>query len=293
MTELGIPIHLNTTAWGIFPDKVIGAACGQTPAVFKPKAVIIATGASENSLPFPGWTLPGIMGAGAAQTLINYHRVRPGNRALVVGAGNVGLIVSYQLLQAGIEVVAVVEAMENVGGYMVHGAKIRRMGVPIHTRHTIVKAEGTDRVSRATIVALDESSQPIEGTEKAFDIDMICVAVGLSPAAELCRVLRARMEYVAELGGWVPLHNQSLLTSVDGVFVAGDVSGVEEASAAMEEGKLAAVSAAESLGQLSKEQAQLKKEPLRQSLNQLRTGPFGKMVGQKKESIFARFNEDG
>jgi NADPH-dependent 2,4-dienoyl-CoA reductase/sulfur reductase-like enzyme len=81
------------------------------------------------------------MGAGAAQTLINIHRVLPGRSVLMVGAGNVGLIVSYQLLQAGAEVVAVVEGLPTIGGYGVHASKIRRAGVPIFTGHTILRAE--------------------------------------------------------------------------------------------------------------------------------------------------------
>lgn len=92
--------------------------------------VILATGAAENALVFPGGTLPGVMGAGCAQTMINVNRVLPGQKIIMVGSGNVGLIVSYQLMQAGADVLALIEAAPNIGGYGVHAGKIRRAGVP-------------------------------------------------------------------------------------------------------------------------------------------------------------------
>ena len=94
----------------------------------KAKKIVMATGASENALAFPGCTLPGVMGAGAAQTMINVNRVLPGQKIIMVGSGNVGLIVSYQLMQAGADVLALIEAAPKIGGYGVHAAKIRRAG---------------------------------------------------------------------------------------------------------------------------------------------------------------------
>ena len=82
------------------------------------------------------------MGAGAAQTMINLHRVLPGKSVLMIGSGNVGVIVSYQLLQAGADVKAVVEAAPRLGGYGVHTAKVRRAGVPFYTSHTVLEAHG-------------------------------------------------------------------------------------------------------------------------------------------------------
>ena len=289
--ELGVPILLNAPAWGIYPDKTVGAMRDHEAMLIKAGQIVLATGASENALSFPGWTLPGVMGAGAAQTLVNYYRVRPGDRALVVGAGNVGLIVSYQLLQAGIEVVGLAEVAENVGGYMVHAAKIRRMGVPLFTRHTIVSAEGTDKVERCTIARADDRFQPVVGTEKSLEVDMVCLAVGLSPAVELLAALGAKMEYVSVLGGWVPLHNEDMMTSVEGVYVAGDLSGVEEASSAMEEGKLAAVSAAAALGKIDDRQKEAQANEIDESLGLLRRGPFGALIAQRKCGLFGRYRE--
>jgi len=289
--ELGVSVRLNCPVWALYPDRTLGATWCERPAIIKAKQVVVATGAVENALCFPGWTLPGVMGAGAAQTLVNYHRVRPGNRALVVGAGNVGLIVAYQLLQAGIEVVTVAEAMPAVGGYMVHAAKISRLGVPFALRHTIVSAEGEGHVERCTIAAVDESFRMLKGTERTFDVDLVCVAVGLSPAAELCAAMGMRMTHIGELGGWLPLHDPLLGTSMAGVYVAGDVSGVEEASTAMEEGRLAALSALSALGRISKPRYERMKTDVLRDLAQLRRGPFGETIALRKEEVFRRYAE--
>ncbi len=108
----------------------------------KGDTILIATGASENMVTFPGWTLPGVIGAGAAQTMMNLHGTLPGKRVLMLGSGNVGLVVSFQLMQAGCEVVAVADAaVSRVGGYGVHAAKVARCGVPFYLSHTIISAD--------------------------------------------------------------------------------------------------------------------------------------------------------
>jgi len=215
--------------------------------------------------------------------------VRPGERALVVGAGNVGLIVAYQLLQAGIEVAAVAEGLPAVGGYAVHAAKIRRMSVPVYTRHTVLEAAGEDRVRRCTIAEIDDSFTPIEGAEKGFDVDMICVAVGLSPAVELLAAMDVALTHIADLGGWVPLHDRSMVTRHPAVYVAGDASGVEEASSAMEEGRQAAISAAAALGKISERRADEMTRDVEESLAALRRGPFGAAMNAAKQSVYERY----
>lgn len=121
---------------GIFPHKDISIMKGDEVYTCKADNIIIATGASENTLAFPGWTLPGVMGAGSAQTQMNLHGVMPGKRVLMMGSGNVGLVVGLQLMQAGCELVAVVDAAPRVGGYGVHAAKLARTGVPFYLGHT-------------------------------------------------------------------------------------------------------------------------------------------------------------
>ena len=135
---------------------------------YKGDAVLVATGAAENMVTFDGWTLPGVIGAGAAQTMMNLHGIRPGKKILMLGSGNVGLVVSYQLLQAGCEVVALVDAAPRVGGYGVHAAKIARCGVPFYLSHTIQKAEGTDHVNRCYHCGSGFPFPVYSGHRKAF-----------------------------------------------------------------------------------------------------------------------------
>ncbi len=273
--EAKVDVMLETVVWGIFEGNELALAGKNGSSVMKADKIILAAGASENPLAFPGWTLPGVMGAGAVQTMMNVHRVLPGQQALMVGSGNVGLIVAYQLLQAGAKVHAIVEAAPQVGGYFVHAAKLRRSGVPILTSHTVAEASGDEGVEEAVVVSLDDNWQPIEGTEKVFQVDLICIAVGLSPEADLCRMAGCEFEYMRELGGHVPVHNEKMETSIPGLYVAGDVAGIEEASTAMEEGRLAGLAAAEALGYIPEDEFKERACVIRQRLSSLRMGVFG------------------
>ena len=201
----------------------------------------------------------------------------------MVGAGNVGLIVSYQLLQAGIQVDRVVEATPIIGGYHVHAAKLRRCGVPICTSHSIKEVYGDGKVEGAVVVKLDKNWQPIKGSEEKVDCDTICLAVGLTPSTRLLSQVGVEMEFVPEAGGFVALHNNSMQTTVKGAYVAGDSSGIEEASTAMIEGKIAGVSAALQLG-YDKKAKTLKKQYITE-LERLRDGPFGEKPRVAKNKI--------
>jgi len=218
-------VLLDTVAWGLFEGNNLALKCNGRSELLHYQKLILATGASENALAFPGWTLPGVMGAGAAQTLVNIHRVLPGRRVLMVGAGNVGLIVSYQLLQAGAEVVAVIEALPRIG------------------------------------------------------------------MSELAWMAGCQFTYIASLGGHIPLHDENMETTVPGIYVAGDIAGIEEASTAMEEGRLAGLAAAEALGYIAPEVARERKAAARRALDELRAGPFGEARRQAKIRIVEACHE--
>jgi NADPH-dependent 2,4-dienoyl-CoA reductase/sulfur reductase-like enzyme len=187
---LGVDVVLGASVWGIYEGTSVAVASDDYSWHVKADRIVLATGATENGLSFRGWTLPGVMGAGCAQTMMNVHRVLPGQRVVMVGSGNVGLIVAYQLLQAGAEVVAVVDALPRVGGYPVHAAKIARAGVPIYTGYSIKAAAGEDCVQKVTIWQVDDRWQGVPGSEIEFDADTVTLAVGLSPMAELAWVGR-------------------------------------------------------------------------------------------------------
>jgi NADPH-dependent 2,4-dienoyl-CoA reductase/sulfur reductase-like enzyme/Fe-S-cluster-containing hydrogenase component 2/bacterioferritin-associated ferredoxin len=222
-----VEVWLNATAVAVFSDRIVGVVQGGRYLTVKPQKLMVATGAREKMLSFPGNTLPGVYGAGAFQTLVNRDLVKSSERVLIVGGGNVGLIAGYHAIQAGIEVVALIEALPRIGGYKVHADKLMRLGVPIFTRHTIVSANGAQQVESATIAELDERWNVKPGTEKTVAVDTVLIAVGLAEVNEF--YLKAKQ--------W----------GMD-VFHAGDAQEIAEASAAMFTGKIEGLKIAKTLG---------------------------------------------
>ena len=284
----GVEVVLNATVIGLYREKEIQVQIGTEVHHYKADAILIATGASENMVNFRGWTLPGVIGAGAAQTMMNLYHVKPGNRILMLGSGNVGLVVSYQLMQAGCEVVALVDAAPRIGGYGVHASKVARCGVPFYLSHTIKEAEGKDCVRGVTIAQIDAKYQFIPGTEKHFDVDTICVAVGLSPMTQLLKM--DGVEMADTRGGYIPACDETGATSIPGIFAAGDVAGIEEASSAMIEGRMSGEAVAAYLGYASADEKALREKELEESLGALRQGMFaptnrGKKLEKTDEGI--------
>jgi len=292
-----IKVYNNAFAYGYFRGGIVGVALrgeNQANLLIKPKAVIVATGAMERGLEFENNDLPGVMGAGAAQTLMNEYGVKPGEKALVVGSGNVGLIISYQLAQAGVKVKAIVEILPHIGGWFVHAAKVRRLGIPIITKHTITKAVGINRVEKAVIQQVDEKWSPIPGTEKEFDVDLVLLAVGLAPDTRFFSQAGAAMKWIPELGGLVPIRTKYLETSIENMYVAGDASGIEEAATAFIEGEIAALSAAIKLGYGNKKHAEKRDKLLEFLWNEYRVSPvverakIGKMKATVSEELMEK-----
>jgi NADPH-dependent 2,4-dienoyl-CoA reductase/sulfur reductase-like enzyme/Fe-S-cluster-containing hydrogenase component 2/bacterioferritin-associated ferredoxin len=223
-----VGIWLNSTVLSVFSDRRVGVLRdNQQYVIVRPDILLVAAGAREKSLVFPGNTLPGVYGAGAFQTLVNRDLVRPANRLFIVGGGNVGLIAGYHALQAGISVVGLCEALPECGGYKVHKDKLVRMGVPVYTSHTILRAEGRNEVVAAVVAGIDPAWRPIAGTEKRFECDTILVAVGLDPVNEFLRKAN-------EFG--LP------------AMAAGDAEEIAEASAAMFTGRIRGLEIARRLG---------------------------------------------
>ena len=285
--ELGVEVVLDSVVLGLYEGGAMNVMIRDRIEQVKAEKTLVATGASENMIPFPGWTLPGVIGAGAAQTVANIHGIRPGKNLLMVGSGNVGLVVSYQMLQAGCRVAAVIDAAPKIGGYGVHAAKVARYGVPFLMSHTIKEAHGQERVEGATIIQVDAAWKPVPGTERNFEIDTICIAVGLNPMTQLLSMSKCKMVYIPSLGGNVPAHDLNQKTSIPGIYVAGDVSGIEEASTAIIEGRVAGLAIANSLGYMD-DQLFLEQRDLQlQSMAGLRSGTHGDARRQSKEQLNA------
>jgi len=222
-----VKVWLDSTVVGVYTDGKFGVAGPDGYRLVTPETVLVAAGAREKSLSFPGCDLPGVYGAGAFQTLVNRDQVSCAEKLFVIGGGNVGLIGAYHALQAGIDVVGLVEALPRCGGYKVHEDKIRRLGVPVLTSHTVLRVEGEESVQRVVIAAIDDQFQVIPDTERSFEVDTVLIAVGLSPVDELLQKAR---EYGMT------------------VYSAGDAEEIAEASAAIFSGKIIGRRIARDLG---------------------------------------------
>ncbi len=222
-----VKVKTGTTVVGAFYDGKVGMYSGDGYFLVEPRVVLVACGAREKGLAFPGCDLPGVYGAGAFQTLLNRDMIIPTERLFIVGGGNVGLITGYHAIQAGIKVIGLVEALPRCGGYKVHADKLTRLGVPIYTSHTVISAEGEGNLERITTAAVDESFNPIEGTARTYDVDTLLVAVGLSPIDELYYKLT---EFGLEC------------------WTCGDSAEIAEASAAIFGGKITGRKIARALG---------------------------------------------
>lgn len=212
-----VKIWMNSVVLAVFSDGTVGVRKPEGYMIVKPGQLLVAAGAREKSLPFPGCTLPGVYGAGAFQTLVNRDQIRCSERLFILGGGNVGLIGAYHALQAGMTVVGLAEGMERCGGYKVHADKIVRMGVPVYTRHTVLAAHGDENLESVTIARIDRDFKPISGTERNFSVDTLLIAVGLSSVNEF--------------------HSKALEFGIPSMLT-GDSEEIAEASAAMFSGRI-------------------------------------------------------
>ncbi|MBY8987311.1 MAG: FAD-dependent oxidoreductase, partial [Candidatus Lokiarchaeota archaeon] len=264
-----VKIWVNSIVLAIFSNGLVGVIKDNEEYVLiKPKYLLTATGAREKMLVFPGNTLPGVYGAGAFQTLVNRDLVKAAESVFIVGGGNVGLIAGYHAIQAGINVVGLVEALSQCGGYRVHEAKLKRLGVPIYTNHTVISANGQVKLESITIGKLTDSWDIEPGSEKTFACDTLLIAVGLDPVNEF-------------------YHKAQQFNMK--VWRAGDAQEIAEASAAIFTGKIEALKILKEIGVPTKENL----EELEEFANLMKAkppDPIQTEVIEKEEGIFPLFH---
>ncbi|WP_349963254.1 NAD(P)/FAD-dependent oxidoreductase [Rhizobium sp. ZPR3] len=252
------------------------------------KRLLIATGCYDMPVAFPGWTLPGITTAGAAQAFVKAQQIVPGDRFVLAGTHPLQIILAEQILKAGGRVEAVLFAQSITRSLRVLGApvtatahlkllaaagnamvRLLRAGVPVHFGQTIGKAEGLDRVEAATIVKV------INGVpgDKIGQIkcDAIATCFGFLPQCDLPRALGAKAVAIPKTGGWRIVHDEWMFTGVDDLFVAGEVTGVAGAESSMIEGRIAGLAVARSAGVMGDAEALRLVKPLRRRLASLRS----------------------
>jgi thioredoxin reductase/bacterioferritin-associated ferredoxin len=277
-----ITIWNDALVWSVFESNQLAIARRNELILLDAKAIVVATGACERPMPVPGWTLPGTMTAGGAQVLLKSQRVRPGRRVLFAGSGPLQLVVANQMLDAGIDVVAVAESNTTAGawrflpdlmhqpGLLIQGLKyiyrLRRAGVQILQSHVLQELQGNQEVERAFVGKVDSRCRPISGEAKRFDVDTVCIGYGLVPTTWLTSMLGCTHCYDPMIGGWVPQFNENMQTDQPGVFVAGDGAGIAGVLVAKMEGTLAGLFAAVHAGSISDDEAIKAALPVRKKL---------------------------
>ncbi|TDW88349.1 thioredoxin reductase [Kribbella pratensis] len=255
----------DTSVWAIEGLRVWAQtgpadASGRQPFAIDARSVVLAAGAYDRVLPFPGWDLPGVYTAGAAQALAKGQRIAVGRRVLVAGTGPFLLPVAESLVGVGAHVVALLEAnslttvrkgwssdplvapskLREAVGY---GALLARHRIPLRHGWTVIAAHGSDHVEAATIARLDSDWRPIRGSERRVDVDAICVGFGFTANLELAVSAGCTIATGPD-GGPAVAVDANQQTSTPGVFAAGELTGIGGAALSTAEGTLAGTTAA-------------------------------------------------
>ncbi|MEU8221500.1 2Fe-2S iron-sulfur cluster-binding protein [Kribbella sp. NPDC048915] len=237
-------------------------ANGRRPFAIDAKSIVLAAGAFDRVLPFPGWDLPGVYTAGAAQALAKGQRIAVGRRVLVAGTGPFLLPVAESLLGVGAEVAELLEANQlstvrkgwaidplvassKLREAAAYGVLLARHRIPLRHGWTVIAAHGADHVEAATIARLDRDWRPIRGTERRIDVDAICVGFGFTANLELAVSAGCTISTGPD-GGPAATVDADQQTSTPGVFAAGELTGIGGAALSAAEGTLAGINAAHS-----------------------------------------------
>lgn len=274
----------KTLVWGIFDDKIISTDNKNHPLI-KAKKLLIAEGAYETPVAFPGWTLPGVMSLGGAQILLKSQGVIPQGKTLIAGTGPLLLYTASQLVKNGAHVIGVLEA-SSFTQWMKWSLRLRRAPdllwkgiqylavlkkhrIPVHYNHMIVSAEGGDSLEKITFAKTNNNWEPQTGTGKTLDIDTLCLNFGFTPSTTFSHMAGCEHECDSLLRGWVPKVNSKFETSKKGIFAAGDCTGIGGVKTAVLEGKIAATEAAAQLGVISKHKAHQSLSRLQKAVSRL------------------------
>ena len=226
--ELGIPYKLNTMVMDLSADKVV-TAMNKEDGLFqlKPKAVILAMGCRERprgALSIPGYRPAGIYTAGTAQRLVNMEGYLPGRKCVILGSGDIGLIMARRMTLEGAEVKVVAELMPYSGGLKRNIVQcLDDFGIPLKLSHTVVDIKGKERVEGITLAKVD-NGKPIPGTEEFYECDTLLLSCGLIPENELSQAAGVSINPITN----GPAVNESLETNIPGVFAAGNVLHVHD-----------------------------------------------------------------
>lgn len=229
VTRLGIEYKLNTMVVDISEDKVLTIMNSTDGLVqFKAKAIVLAMGCRERprgALNIPGFRPAGIYSAGTAQRFVNIEGFMPGREIVILGSGDIGLIMARRLTLEGAKVKVVAEIMPYSGGLKRNIVQcLDDYGIPLRLSHTVVNIKGQERVEGVTIAQVDENMKPVPGTEEEYSCDTLLLSVGLIPENELSSQMGVDLDQ--KTNG--PVVNESFETNVEGVFACGNVLHVHD-----------------------------------------------------------------
>ncbi|GAB3136888.1 NAD(P)/FAD-dependent oxidoreductase [Micromonospora sonneratiae] len=294
----------DTTVWGILGTRAgLDGYGGTEPSgryrvathgptgagVLEPRGVLITSGAYDLPVPFPGWTLPGVLTAGGVQTFVKAQGLLPGSRFVLAGGHPLLLVVAAQLVRAGARVVEVamtqrrrdllvgpagLAAMAGARGKLAEGAAalrtLTRAGVPIRFGTVVRRASGDPDLSSVTLADLDRDGHPVTGSERELACNVLALGYGFVPSVELAGQAGCALGWDSPAGGWVVRHDEWLRSSVPGIAVAGELTGVAGAEQATVEGRLAALGMLLDLGLLETDEATALARPIRRELRRRR-----------------------
>ncbi len=227
--ELGIPYQLNTMVMDISRERKV-TAMNREEGLFEiqAKSIILAMGCRERprgALNIPGFRPAGIYSAGTAQRLVNMEGFMPGREVVILGSGDIGLIMARRMTLEGAKVKVVAELMPYSGGLKRNIVQcLDDFGIPLKLSHTVIGIDGKERVKGITLAAVDERGKPIPGTEEYYSCDTLLLSVGLIPENELS--IEAGVELSSVTNG--PIVNESLETNIPGIFACGNVLHVHD-----------------------------------------------------------------
>ena len=261
--EAGVDVRLGTEVWGLYangpsvgwlPGPVAGLADGERSWLIGCDRVIVAAGRRDMGLAFPGWELPGVMGATAAQRLAERYGALEARRAVVLGTSAEALAAATALRRAGIDIAAVVEHAPAAIGPADLVSVVTDAGIPVLTGHVVRQAEGgADGVEALVLARVDAEGSPVLGTESRIDCNAVVLGVAAVPVIELLDALGCRIAFQPERGGHVPVLDAAQRTSIGFVYAVGDCAGIWpsktlDPAVAEAEGRRAAAHVAASLG---------------------------------------------
>lgn len=312
-----IDVIYAATVLGLWKNNEVLYSSKGHSGILHPKQIIIACGATERPMPFPGWTLPGVLTAGGVKTFMNTMHVRPGIRAIVSGTGPMLLNVANRIHESGVEVIAVLEAgnpefytpefletwkeTEFAKDIISDTEELKQNGIPLLLNHSIFEAQGQIEVTGISYGPLDPVDwKPLKEQAEFDDADLVVLGYGFIPDTSLSALATCDHKYVDGIG-WSVVRDEYMQTSIPGIFSVGDCAEIGGMIISENEGRIAGIKALENIGIISKNEADesLKKlffdkisfEKYRELLNQNMAVRKGLLELMNDETLVCRCEE--